>query len=158
MTSSSVSKAKLTNSDLEVDLIVVPVCKFWFPAGKYWLAIFSTASLAIWRLWARLAMSQGNLLRDIDNCSDAALQSVRRPWTTVSVTTILLFYPLDSRNTKKPKTKRFSFSKQQSYFSQIISKKAKITIWFFRRKSKNNNIILGFSFQFYVFGFSWCKG
>ena len=86
MTSSSVSKAKLTNSDLEVDLIVVPVCKFWFPAGKYWLAIFSTASLAIWRLWARLAMSQGNLLRGIDN-----LQSVNRPWATVSVTHILYF-------------------------------------------------------------------
>ena len=26
------------------------------------------------------------------------------------------------------------------------------------KKSKNNNIILGFSFWFYEFGFSWCKG
>ena len=94
MTSSSVSKAKLTNSDLEVDLIVVPVCKFWFPVGKYWLAIFSTASLAIWLLWARLAMLQGNLFRGIDNCSDAVqsvVQSIRRPWATVSVASILYF-------------------------------------------------------------------
>ena len=55
-------------------------------------------------------------------------------------------YPLDSRNTKKPKTKMLSFYKQQSYFSQIVSKKAKITISFFMKNSKNNNIILGFSF------------
>ena len=26
------------------------------------------------------------------------------------------------------------------------------------KKSKNNNIILGFSFWVLVFGFSWCKG
>jgi hypothetical protein len=32
-------------------------------------------------------------------------------------------YPLDSRNTKKPKTKMLSFYKQQSYFSQIVSNK-----------------------------------
>ena len=38
-----------------------------------------------------------------------------------------------------------SFYKQQSYFSQIVSKKAKITISFFMKNSKNNNIILGFS-------------
>ena len=60
-----------------------------------------------------------------------------------------MFYPLDSRNTKKPKnpkTKLLSFYKQQSYFSQIVSKKAKITISFFMKNSKNNNIILGFSF------------
>ena len=36
-----------------------------------------------------------------------------------------------------------SFYKQQSYFSQIVSKKAKITIYIFL---KYNNIILGFSF------------
>ena len=35
-----------------------------------------------------------------------------------------------------------SFYKQQSYFSQIVSKKAKITILFFIKNSKNNNIIL----------------
>ena len=60
-----------------------------------------------------------------------------------------MFYPLDSRNTKKikkPKTKMLSFYKQQSYFSQIVSKKAKITISFFMKNSKNKNIILGFSF------------
>ena len=55
-----------------------------------------------------------------------------------------MFYLLDSRNTKKPKTKMLSFYKQQSYFSQIVSKKAKITILFFMKNSKNNNIILGF--------------
>ena len=67
-----------------------------------------------------------------------------------------MFYPLDSRNTKKQKrtkTRMLSFYKQQSYFSQIVSKKAKITISFFMKNSKNNTIILGFSFQFYVFGF-----
>ena len=61
-----------------------------------------------------------------------------------------MFYPLDSRNTKKPKTKMLSFYKQQSYFSQIVSKKAKITISFFMKNSKNNNIILGFSFMYLV--------
>ena len=39
-----------------------------------------------------------------------------------------------------------SFYKQQSYFSQIVSKKAKIIISSFMKNSKNNNIILGFSF------------
>ena len=38
------------------------------------------------------------------------------------------------------------FCKQQLYFSQIVSKKAKITISYFMKNSKNNNIILGFSF------------
>jgi hypothetical protein len=57
-----------------------------------------------------------------------------------------MFYPLDSRNTKKTKTKMLMFYKQQSYFSQIVSKKAKITILFFKKNSKNENIILGFSF------------
>ena len=47
------------------------------------------------------------------------------------------------------------YKKKQSYFSQIVSKKAKITMSFFMKNSKNNNIILGFSFSFYVFGFSW---
>ena len=46
------------------------------------------------------------------------------------------------------------FYKQQSYFSQIVSKKAKMTILFFMKNSKNNNSILGFRNQFYVFGFS----
>ena len=39
-----------------------------------------------------------------------------------------MFYPLDSQNTKKTKTKMLSFYKQQLYFSQIVSKKAEITI------------------------------
>jgi hypothetical protein len=63
-------------------------------------------------------------------------------------------YSLDSGNTKKPKIKMLMFNKQQSYFSQIVSKKAKITILFFMKNSKNNNIILGFIFYFYVFRFS----
>ena len=50
------------------------------------------------------------------------------------------------KNKNKTKTKMLSFYKQQSYFSQIVSKKAKITILFFMKNSKNNNIILGFSF------------
>jgi hypothetical protein len=57
-----------------------------------------------------------------------------------------MFYPLDSWNTKKLKTKMLIFYKQQSYFSQIVSKKAKITILFFMKNFKSNNIILGFSF------------
>ena len=65
-----------------------------------------------------------------------------------------MFYPLDSRSTKNKKQKLNCFYKQRSYFSQIVSKKAKITIKFFMKNSKNNNIILGFSFYFYVFGFS----
>ena len=42
------------------------------------------------------------------------------------------------------------FYKQQSYFSQIVSKKANITISFFMKNSKNNNIILDFSFMYLV--------
>ena len=60
-----------------------------------------------------------------------------------------LFYPLDSRNAKKlknPKLKCRGFYKQQSYFRKIVLKKAKITISFSMKNSKNNNIILGFSF------------
>ena len=44
-----------------------------------------------------------------------------------------LFYPLDSRNTKKTKTKMLIFYKQQSYFGQIVSNCFKL--------SQNNNII-----------------
>ena len=65
-----------------------------------------------------------------------------------------MFYPMDSQKTKETKNKMLSFYKQQSYFSQIVSKKAKITISFAMKNSNNNNIILGFTFQFYVFGFS----
>ena len=42
-----------------------------------------------------------------------------------------MFYPLDSQNTNKPNTKMLSFYKQQS---QIVAKKAKITISFFQKK------------------------
>jgi hypothetical protein len=42
------------------------------------------------------------------------------------------------------------FYKQQSYFSQIVSKIAKITISFSMKNSKNNNINLGFSFMYLV--------
>ena len=41
---------------------------------------------------------------------------------------------LDSRNTKKLKTKMPILYKQQSYFSQIVSNKAKITTLFFDEK------------------------
>ena len=67
---------------------------------------------------------------------------------------LLMKNPLDGRNTKKPKTKTADFFVNTHISVNFFSKKAKITISFFRRKSKNNNIILGFSFQFYVFGFS----
>ena len=53
-----------------------------------------------------------------------------------------MFFPLDGQNTKKLKTKTADFYKQQTYSSQIVSKKAKITILFFTKNSKNNNIIL----------------
>ena len=61
-----------------------------------------------------------------------------------------MFYMLDSQNTKKlknQKTKMLIFYKQQSYFSQIASKKAKITITFFMKNSKNNKCLK------YYFGF-----
>ena len=59
-----------------------------------------------------------------------------------------MFFPLDSRKKqiKKTKTKMLSFYKQQSYFSQIVSKKAKITILSFLKNSNDNNIILCFKF------------
>ena len=58
-----------------------------------------------------------------------------------------MFYPLNSWNTKKPKTKMLMFYKQQSYFSQIVSKKGKITILFLWKIPKiTMYIILGFSF------------
>jgi hypothetical protein len=50
-----------------------------------------------------------------------------------------MFYLLEK--TTKTKTKMLSYCKQQSYFSQIVSKKAKITIYFFMKNSKDNNII-----------------
>ena len=55
-----------------------------------------------------------------------------------------MFYPLDSPNTKKPKTKMLGFYKQQSYFSQNVSK-----------KSQNTNIISYEKFKQlqYHFGF-----
>ena len=56
-----------------------------------------------------------------------------------------MIYPLDGRNTEKPKTEMLSFYQQQSY----LRKSQNINI-FFMKKSKNNNIILGFSFQFLV--------
>ena len=61
----------------------------------------------------------------------------------------LMTNPLDGRNTKKlknKKTKTADFFVNTGLFSQIVSKKAKIIIYFFMEKSKNNNIILGFSF------------
>ena len=57
-----------------------------------------------------------------------------------------VIYPLNSQNTKKPKIKTAVFFCKHSYFSQIFSKKAKITISFFRKEAKNNYITLGFSF------------
>ena len=48
---------------------------------------------------------------------------------------IYLFFPLDSQNTKKLKTKMLSFNKEQTYLSQIVSKKAKIALSFFRKNS-----------------------
>ena len=58
-----------------------------------------------------------------------------------------MFYPLDIQNTRKlkTKTKLLSFYKQQSYFSQIVSK-----------KNRNNKIpkilfwVLVFSFMYLV--------
>ena len=47
---------------------------------------------------------------------------------------------------EKLKTKMLIFYKQQSYFGQIVSKKAKIIIQFSMKNSKNNHIILCFSF------------
>ena len=55
--------------------------------------------------------------------------------------THFMFFSLDNRNTKQLKTKMPSFYKQQTHFSQIVSKTAKITILSFMKNSKHNNII-----------------
>ncbi len=73
-------------------------------------------------------------------------------WGALFLLRFLVSYPLDSRNTKKLKIQKL---KQQifckhPYFTQIFSKKAKITISLFMKNSKNNNIILGFSFMYLV--------
>ena len=54
--------------------------------------------------------------------------------------------PLDGRNTKKPKTKPADFFVNTHISGKSFQQKAKITLSFFRKKSQNNNIILGFSF------------
>ena len=48
-----------------------------------------------------------------------------------------MFFPSDRQNTKKLKTKMLSFYKQQMYFSQIVSKKAKISILFFMNSAES---------------------
>ena len=47
--------------------------------------------------------------------------------------------------------KKLKILQTTSYFGQIVSKKDKLTIHIFMKNSKNNNIILGFNFHFYVF-------
>ena len=61
-----------------------------------------------------------------------------------------MIYPLDSRNTKKLKNKTADFFVNTRILVKLFQKKAKIIMSFFMKNSKNNNIILGFSFQFYV--------
>ena len=51
-----------------------------------------------------------------------ALPGILEKWV---VYIVLWFYSLESQNTKKTKTEMLSFYKQHSYFSQIVSKKAK---------------------------------
>ena len=70
------------------------------------------------------------------------LKNVHKKHVSVS----LLIYALDRRNTKKANTKMVNVYQQQSYFSQIVKEKAKILTYSFMKKSKNNNITLGFSF------------
>ena len=61
-----------------------------------------------------------------------------------------MIYPLHQLKPKtKTKTQNNIFGKHW-YFSQIVSKKAKIITSFFMKKSKNNKIILGFSFMYLV--------
>ena len=56
-----------------------------------------------------------------------------------------MFHPLDSQKTKKNPSS-IEFYRQQSYFSQIVTKKAKVTRSFAMKNSQSNNNILGFSF------------
>ena len=63
-----------------------------------------------------------------------------------------MIYPLDSQNTKKTKTADFFVNTCISV--KFFQKKARLSVSFFMKNSRNNNIILGFSFWFYVFGFS----
>ena len=63
-----------------------------------------------------------------------------------------MFYPLDSRNTKKPKTKMLSFYKQQSYFSHCLKKSQNINIIFLWKIHKITILfwVLVFSFMYLV--------
>ena len=47
-----------------------------------------------------------------------------------------MFFPLDGQNTKKLKTKTADFYKQQTYFSQIVSKKPKLQYYFLWKVQK----------------------
>ena len=60
--------------------------------------------------------------------------------------------PLDGRNTKKPNTKTADFFRKHSYFSQIFSKKAKITLSFLEKNPKITILfwVLVFSFMYLV--------
>ena len=44
------------------------------------------------------------------------------------------------------------------FLVKLFQKKPNDNIIFFMKKSKNNNIILGFGHWVFEFGFSWCKG
>ena len=60
---------------------------------------------------------------------------------------------------KNPITKtQNNFLVNTGFLVKLFQKKPKWYYHFFMKKSKNKNIILGFSFWIYEFGFSWCKG
>ena len=64
-----------------------------------------------------------------------------------------MIYPLHCPNTKKlKKTKTADFLVNTGILVKLFQKKAKINN--FRKKSKNNNIILGFGYWVFEFGFS----
>ena len=60
-----------------------------------------------------------------------------------------MFYLLDNRNTKK-NLKRWVFINNNHILVKLFQKKAKIPIYFFMKNSKNNNIMLDFTFMYLV--------
>ena len=115
-----------------------------FPKKRCLLRIYSDF-LFVFSFWENWGHHNLNCFRDfltILLMTPSSFKSHRCTWVMS-----LMIYPLDRRNTKKlknqkPKTKMQSFLKNNKLFSQIFSKKAKITMLFWLKNPKNDNIIL----------------
>ena len=116
--------------------------------SKCRIVIYSTAAvtLNVWQFKDSYNSCPWTILRFVNKQSMYTVYQMQGKVETLG------FYPLDSRNTKTkiPKTKMLISYKQWSYFSQVVSRKSKLTISSFTKNSNNNNIILGFSFMYLV--------